>query len=180
MTEKDPADRPTAAHCVELLDALANGQVPLAAPARRAWPVRIGLTTAGLAAAAALVVPAVLGPTSIPGRPAGGPTPDPGTGALEPAEPAGAAGPAGAADTAVDPAESTGPAGTGASADATEPASATEPTGTAEPSGTAPTARAPVVESPETGTAGSPPAAPDQAAEQASAENGRDNGRGRN
>jgi hypothetical protein len=171
MTEKDPADRPTAARCVELLDALANGQVPLAAPARRTWPVRIGLAAAGLAAGAALVVPAVLGPTSIPGRPAGGPTPAPATGALDPAEPAGAA------DTAADPAESTGPAGAGASADDAESASATEPAGTAEPSGTAPPARAPVVESPVTG---SPPAAPEQAAEQASAENGRDKGRGRN
>ncbi len=173
MTEKDPADRPTAARCVELLDALANGEVPRVdialAPTRRARPIQVGVTVAGLAAAAALVVPAVLGPTSIPGRPAGGPTPAPATGALEPAEPADpaddpAAEPVGAADTAVD----TGPAGTGGTA------------GTTGPAGTAPPAGVPVVESPETGTTGSPPAVPEQASGENGRDKGKDKGKGKN
>ncbi len=90
MTERDPADRPTAARCAELLGALAEDrQVTRTLPVmRRPRPVLVGLTVAALAAAAALVAPGVVAPTSVPGRPVGEAVPSvsPGTTTPPPAE----------------------------------------------------------------------------------------------
>jgi tRNA A-37 threonylcarbamoyl transferase component Bud32 len=86
MTERDPADRPTAARCAELLSALAEDRQvtrTFVALPRRPKPVHVALTVAALAAVAALVMPGVIAPASVPGRPVGEPMPTPLTDAAE-------------------------------------------------------------------------------------------------
>jgi serine/threonine protein kinase len=72
MTATEPADRPTAARCAELLRALEAGvTVPMALPAPRKPRVYAGLAT--VAAAAATVVAFLGGPTELTGRPVSDP-----------------------------------------------------------------------------------------------------------
>ena len=87
MTARDPATRPDATHCADVLRAIANGRTaalgvatvpgprqPEAIPGRsrppRSRPVHAGLTALALTAVCAI---AAAGTTAVPGRPAGDP-----------------------------------------------------------------------------------------------------------
>ncbi len=72
MTERDPADRPTAARCAELLAAIAEGR---ARTSRR--PAQVGLVVTALAMAAAVAIPVVVVPGGVPGQPVGEPIREP-------------------------------------------------------------------------------------------------------
>jgi hypothetical protein len=94
MTERDPADRPTAARCAELLAAIAEGR---ARTSRR--PAQVGLVVTALAMAAAVAIPVVVVvPGGVPGQPVGEPTREP---LPEARPPVGLAASLGAAEAAV-------------------------------------------------------------------------------
>jgi serine/threonine protein kinase len=73
MTATDPAERPSAAQCAELLRALETGQtLPMAVPGQRRSRLYAGMATAAAAAVAAFAFAS--GPTPLTGTPTADPT----------------------------------------------------------------------------------------------------------